>query len=243
MRGRSYVVHDPKGIVRTQNYLGRLENGQLIEPRLVRDLDTVSQRFPGRVRGYEDVRLVSISWRGRHVLSGSATVCDRHEENLPRIARLHFTRDGAIRRAEAQPSNQLAEKNWMPLSVGGAFVWIYSLDPTAILPGPLNECPFALEHVRGGAAIPWRGGYLCVAHEAIDEPDGRIYLHRFVKLDDKFRVTAVTRTWVFAKHGIEFCAGLAQKGRNLILSYGIDDCEAWTMTVSAKDVANMEWMK
>ena len=145
-------------------------------------------------------------------------------------------------RADVQPSNQTHEKNWMPLSVGGDLVWIYSLDPTAILPGPLLDCPLALDHLRGGAAMPFGDGYLCVTHEVIDEGEGRIYLHRFVRLDSKWSVAAVTRAWVFQHHGIEFCAGIVEDGGELVLSYGVGDREAWTLRVSAEEVVAMEWI-
>lgn len=239
MDGRSYAVHDPKHIVRTENYLGRLElDGTFDDPRLMRDFDT-SPRAPSQVVGYEDVRLVSVSG----LLAGSATVCDRSDRG-PRIARLYLSLKGDIVEAEVQPSNQRCEKNWMPLDVDGEFTWIYSLDPTAILSstGPLRRCPLALDHLRGGAAIPIRSGYLCVVHETIDEPDGRIYLHRFVKLDKKFHVVAVSPAWVFAGHGIEFCAGLAWKGKQLVLSYGVKDREAWIMKVDVEEVAAMKWI-
>ena len=241
MKGREYTVHDADGIVRTENYLGKLSrSGELTDARLMRDLDT-SPREASRIVGYEDVRLVSIDGADGPELTGSATVCDR-DASRRMIARLHLTRDGDVERADVQPSNQLHEKNWMPLSVDGELTWIYSLDPTAVLPGPLRESPFALEHLRGGAAIVFEDGYLCVTHEVIEANEGRIYLHRFVQLDEGFNVIGVSAAWVFSKPGIEFCCGLAQDEDSLILSYGIDDCEAWIARISLDEVEAMKWM-
>ncbi len=243
MSGRHYTVHDPKGVVRTENYLGRLlPNGDLVDPTPMLDL-CPSDRFPSQVVGYEDIRLVSIKSKKKSILTGSATVCDRDPEGRRLIARLHLSSDGDVTRSEVQPSNQLNEKNWMPLSVGGELTWIYSLDPTAILPGPLWESPLALDHLRGGAAIKFGDGYLCVVHEVIDSaPGGRIYLHRFVRLDNRFRVTGVSPSWVFAHHGVEFCAGLTREGSELVLSYGIEDREAWITRVAAEEVEAMKWI-
>ena len=237
LKGRKHTVFDPNGIYRTENYLGRLlPNGELVEPRLMRDLDPESQKRPVLDHvGYEDVRLVSVGGE----LAGSATV--RIGESC-RIVRLHLNAQGDVERADVQPSNQIHEKNWMPLSVNGAFTWIYSLDPTAILPGPLHQSSLALDHLRGGAAINFDGGYLCVTHEAIDFPDRRIYLHRFVRLNARFTVVAVSATWVFAQHGIEFCAGLEQDGEEIVLSYGIDDCAPWITRVDAEEIRTMEWI-
>lgn len=237
MSGRQYTVHDPDGVVRTENYLGELgQNGEFIAPTLMRDLDT-SPRQPSQIVGYEDVRLVSVEGK----LAGSATVCDRDAARRL-IARLEFDNDGNVTSAVVQPSNQQHEKNWMPLSVNGELTWIYSLDPTAILPGPLRACPLQLEHLRGGAAIEFDDGYLCVVHEVVETEEQRIYLHRFVRLDEKWNVTAVSPAWVFAHHGIEFCAGLVQNDEQLILSYGIDDREAWIMTVAVAEVEAMRWI-
>lgn len=241
MGGGKYTVHDPHGVVRSENYLGRLlPNGTFVDPTLMRDLDP-TPRQKSHILGYEDVRLASIKGRRGDVLTGSATVCDRDPERRL-IARLHFDAKGNVKRADVQPSNQLHEKNWMPLSVGGEFTWIYSLDPTAVLPGPLRPCPFALEHLRGGAVAPFKSGYLCVVHEVIDGPGGRIYLHRFVKLDGRFNVTAVSPAWVFAHHGIEFACGMARVGSKLVLAYGVEDREAWVVRVDVGEIKNMKWI-
>ena len=61
-------------------------------------------------------------------------------------------------------------------------------------------------------------------------------------LDKKFNVTAVSASWVFAHHGIEFCPGLAHRRGQIVLSYGIDDREAWVTRLDAKDVENMRWI-
>lgn len=237
-KGR-YSIDDADGVVRTENYLGRLlPDGSLTEaPTLMLDLDP-SPRQKSQIAGYEDIRLISIDGG----LTGSATVCDRDPDGRRLIARLHLDEHGNVKRADVQPSNQEHEKNWMPLAVDGKFTWIYSIDPTAILPGPLRSCPFALEHQRGGATIAFGNGYLCVTHEVIDTHEGRIYLHRFVRLDDKFNVTAVTPTWVFAHYGIEFCCGMAVDGDSLLLSYGVHDKEAWIAKIDVNEIEQMKWI-
>jgi hypothetical protein len=238
MSGRSYSIDDPDGVFRTENYLGRL-NPQTgaFTPRRMRDLDP-SPRAASRIVGYEDLRLVSLGDK----LAASATVCDR-DPNRRLIGRLHLNSDGDVENVVVQPSNQEHEKNWMPIAVDGILTWICSLDPTAVLPGPLWDCMFALEHVRGGAAIAFEKGYLCVVHEVVEADEGRIYLHRFVQLDSRFNVIAVSPAWVFAHYGIEFCAGIAREGKDRIaLSYGIRDREAWVVRVGIREIKTMKWM-
>lgn len=243
MSGRQYVVHDPNGVVRSKNYLGKLAaDGTFTDVRPMNDLDQ-SPRFRSHVRGYEDVRLVSLTKGKRPVLAASATVCDRDQDGRRLIARLTLDTAGNVKRADVQPSNQLCEKNWLPLSVDGELTYIYSLDPTAILPGPLYDCPFALDHLRGGAAVAFKRGYLCVMHEVIDLPEERVYLHRFVRLDGKFHVVAVSPAWTFAHYGIEFCAGMAIDKGDVVLSYGLSDREAWTVRVKTKDVEALAWIE
>ncbi len=243
MRGRHYTIHDPKRVVRTENYLGTLRaTGEFVKPRRMRDLDK-SPRVRSSIVGYEDVRLASVAGKGgARELVGSATVCDR-VANRRLIARLDLTPAGDVRRATVQPSNQPHEKNWMPMSIGGKHTWVYSLDPTAILPGPLRDCPLSLDHLRGGAATPLDDGYLCVTHEVVEADEGRVYLHRFVRLDARFFVTAVSRAWVFDHHGIEFCAGMVLDGPRLVLSYGVEDREAWVARVNLKEVLAMKWIE
>jgi tetratricopeptide (TPR) repeat protein len=237
--GRNYEIHDPDGIVRTENYLGELVGNKFVNPRLMRDLDT-SPRQPSQIVGYEDIRLVSIGG----VLAGSATVCDRDPARRL-IARLELTPEGDVASATVMTSQQQHEKNWMPIELDGKIAWIYSIAPTVVVPGPVRSCPFALEHLRGGAAIRLedRSGYLCVVHETIETDERRIYLHRFVELSEDFHVVAVSASWTFSHYGIEFCPGLLKDGDDLILTYGLDDQEVWVMRVPIAEVEEMRWME
>ena len=240
--GRSYSIDSPDGIVRTENYLGRLlRSGEFVAPKRMRDLDE-SPREPSKILGYEDVRLVSVEGPEGPELTASCTVCDRDAARRM-IAKLDLDRDGNVIRAHVQESRQQHEKNWMPIAINGSLAWIYSLDPTRVLPGPVHECPLQLDHLRGGAAISFNGGYLCVSHEAIDTNEGRIYLHRFVRLNATFTVVAVSPAWIFGLYGIEFCAGMVQDGDQIILSYGVKDQEAWIAEVDAKELDSLEWIK
>lgn len=242
MSGRSYSIDDPDKVVRTDNYLGRLRlSGEFTEPTLMRDLDP-APRQESKIVGYEDIRLVSVASKDGPELTASCTVCDRDAARRL-IAKLTLDPDGNITRADVQESQQRHEKNWMPVAVDGALRWVYSLDPTKIIPGPVLDCPLQLEHQRGGAAISFGDGYLCITHETIETNEGRIYLHRFVRLDAEFKVTGVTPSWMFEHYGVEFCAGLLHLDGELVISYGVKDREAWIARVDAKEVESMEWIE
>ena len=229
MTGRQYTIDDPDGIVRTQNYLGRLSpRGELLDASPMLDLDP-SPRQPSTILGYEDVRLVSVGGK----IEGSATVCDR-DASRRLIAHLHLNSEGNVQGTTLQPNFQIHEKNWMPFALGGEIAWIYAIDDTRVL---------KLDHLRGGAALVLNdGGLLCVTHEVVESNETRIYLHRFVRLDAKFDAVAVSPAWVFAHHGIEFCAGIVRDGGQYVLSYGVGDREAWILRVDVEEVEAMRWI-
>lgn len=231
VKGRKYGVNDPDGITRTENYLGRFRrDGRLTRMHKMRDLDR-SPRQPSKVVGYEDVRLASVDGQ----LFGSATV---HDRGGVQVAALRIE-SGNVVRAMVQRTERV-EKNWMPFERNGKAAWIYSLDSTVVLPaGTKRKCPFAIEHLRGGAVTEFDRGYLAVTHEVVDEVDGRIYLHRFVRLNAKLVVTAVSPAFIFAHYGIEFAAGLIVDGGKVVVSFGIEDKEAWIMRVDAKEIEAM----
>lgn len=247
IEGKRYIIDDPGGVVRTENYLGVLDlEGNFSEARLIHDLDP-GNRQPSLIVGYEDIRLAVIKDREKkdesRRLAMSATVCDRDPARR-QVARLKLTPDGDVGRAQVQPSRQWHEKNWMPIVVGDEkLAWIYSLDPTVVIGAKevSQPCPFDLGHLRGGAAIPFKDGWLVVAHEVIETDERRIYLHRFVSLDEEFRVLRVSSAWVFRGRGIEFCAGMAQVGDEVVMTYGVQDNEAWMTRVPVKEVVEMGW--
>ena len=231
VKGRKYGVNDPDGITRTENYLGRFRrDGRLTRMHKMRDLDR-SPRQPSKVVGYEDVRLASVDGQ----LFGSATV---HDRGGVQVAALRIE-SGNVVGATVQRTERV-EKNWMPFERNGKLAWVYSLDSTVVLPaGTKRKCPFAIGHLRGGAIAEFDRGYLAVTHEAVDEVDGRIYLHRFVQLNAKLVVTAVSPAFIFAHYGIEFAAGLIVDGGKVVVSFGIEDKEAWIMRVDVGEVERM----
>ena len=78
-------------------------------------------------------------------------------------------------------------------------------------------------------------GWLALIHEARVKDGKRLYWHRFVWFDESNRLRGVSRQCFFNKKGIEFAAGLAwhPDGQRLLISYGVDDREAWIATVEA----------
>ena len=86
--------------------------------------------------------------------------------------------------------------------------------------------------------IAFDGGWLALVHEAGLRDKQRHYRHRFVWFDEATRLRGVSRPFFFDKSGVEFAAGLAwhPDGKRLVVSYGVEDSEAWIATVDADDV-------
>lgn len=87
-------------------------------------------RFPSRLQGYEDCRLLRV---GGHWLA-SATVRDRNPLARCEIALLELD-DAAITAVTLlrSPIVALHEKNWMPFSVEDQLQFVYSCAPTIVI--------------------------------------------------------------------------------------------------------------
>jgi tetratricopeptide (TPR) repeat protein len=244
-----YVIDDPNGVIRTRNHLAPL-NAALETPGwfpvVAEEADMqqpLAPRFPFPVRGYEDCRL--LRWRGHWW--ATATVRDTTPEGLCEMALLRLDDNGKIREEVLLRGDWSSrhQKNWMPLVDGDDLLFVYSLDPTVILkydperrvaaPYRESEPAGACEHLRGGSQLlRTPAGWLGVCHEAAIPAGGpRTYLHRFFLLDSDLRLAGLSEPFRFTAEPIEFCAGLAldQNGQRLLLSFGVNDAQAFIGTV------------
>ena len=242
-----YTVHDEDGVVRTKNYLADLTADLRIAG--VREIDDSAARqdpplFP--VAGFEDCRLVH--HRGRWWLS--ATTRDQNDQGVCQIALLRL--DGTVVTAMHLLSDgvETHEKNWMPVADADDSVlrFVYKCFPTellrydndtgAVAPENVQEAPLIARDFSGGSqAIPIDDGHLCLIHErAIFEDGGRCYTHRWVWFDAEWRLTRLSLPFIFHDRGVEFAAGLAQRGDDLVISYGLWDREARLATVPLAEV-------
>ena len=233
-------------IIRTRNFLLDLDT-DFKTTRVVEIADkTGDERTNYPVHGFEDARL--FAWNGSWW--ATATVCDFTEEGRREIALLQLDDDGAVVRAEPLrgPWSVNAQKNWMPIVDGDAAKFIYAtslngdVGSTTIFDLTCAEDPEArprysiqppsgatYDHgrLRGGSqAVHVEGGWLFVVHDVAFPGSGRLYLHRFVFIDEKLQLVSMTDLFYFEKLGIEFCAGLALVDGKLVASYAVNDGSA-----------------
>ena len=227
-----YPTHDGSGVIRTQNYLLEMDSSWVpIERTPIVDATGLPRtNFP--VEGFEDCRLYPTA----EGFAASAVVRDLGDGRCEQ-AILTFDPRWRVTRIDVVRDYQhdRTQKNWMPV-VGSPGAVLYLCHPTLVLDtatpqGTVEVSCWApididLTELRGGSQlIPHRDGWLCLVHEVIWNP-GRIYLHRFVRLNAGFRIEAVSRPFFFQHKGIEFCAGLARDGDRLVASYGVNDASA-----------------
>ena len=244
----NYITAD--GVIRTRNFLLDLDDhlGTTRSVEMVDRTGDVRSAFP--VRGFEDARL--FAWKGRWC--ATATVRDFTDHGRPEIALLQVGDDGSITSAEALRGlwSLQAQKNWMPAvdaqrdalrfiyatsldgDVGSTVVFNVEETAASLYAGQLRYvvrppvgADYSHGRLRGGSqAIKVDGGWLCCVHDVAFPASGRIYVHRFVFFDDDLSLVSMTDPFYFEKLGIEFCAGLALVGDDLVASYSVNDASA-----------------
>ncbi|HEU5433711.1 MAG TPA: hypothetical protein VFU81_18730 [Thermomicrobiales bacterium] len=201
-------------------------------------------RFPTWARDYEDCRLIAVD--GEWFAVGATR--ERNPDAVSQAALLRFA-DNAFRdlRLLSDAADGRDERNWMPAATpDGALRFIYSCGPTvALQPDAATGVVEAIRHpapplarwFRGGSQLlPVDDGYLCVIHEGIDfEGPARTYLHRWVSFDAAFRIDRISPPFYFLYRGTEYCAGMARDGDHLLLSFGLDDREAFLARLPLAD--------
>lgn len=229
-----YDIFDEDRIVRTVNYLARLDHELRISSVTpIKDRSSGPPAYPSFVEGWEDLRLIKVGERWLAI----ANARDRNLEARAEVVLLELDGPSILSaRVLRGPEQGRHEKNWMPFLHGGRLHLVYSCGPTVVYEcdpatGKLQEivrrqAPAFAEALRGGSAgVRVTGGWLFAVHEAFDNGP-RAYLQRLILLDDDFRLAAASPPFRFGHAPIEMCIGLASVGKQLVMSYGESDASA-----------------
>lgn len=242
MQGVNYIIPpEDNGVIRTASVLIEYANDcRISDAHVLTDPDYPRTDFA--VDGLEDCRLYSR--RDRLCVSATVRNFAPFNDNC-RIGTAWI--DTAAHRycdLEVPPAPAAQhEKNWMP--VIGQQCWLYACNQggktwlvsrsgagwTRLSTGP---APFVAHAFRGGTQlVPFAGGYLCAIHEVTFADTHRTYEHRFIWFDDQLRIKKLSAPFYFRKkRSIEFAAGLAVVGDQIVLSFGCQDKEAWLARLS-----------
>ncbi len=225
-----YPTVDGSGIIRTRNYVVEMDaQWKPLRSSRIEDASGLPRNtFP--VEGFEDCRL----WADGDKFFASATVRDLGDGRCE-MAILSLDEAWRVTSVDVVRDyhHDQAQKNWMPI-VGQPGSFLYMCHPTIVVERVAGRTveksrdapPVFLGEQRGSSQVVQHdGGWLCITHEVMWRPE-RVYMHRFVKLDERFRVVAVSGPFYFLNVGIEFCAGLARDGDKLVASFGVSDASA-----------------
>jgi len=246
-----YVIPPADGdTIRTINVLATL-GADLIVLSQSAIPDPIYPKSGYPVHGFEDCRLNAV--HGELVVS--ATV------------RNWAGRDGTCRIATAtllpymgsmidatlldEPVSGRHEKNWMPIV--GTEVFLYSCweqgrtafasrNGSAWKIDRRGESPAIARGWRGGSQVVEAGDgrWLALVHEVAEYTGGRIYEHRFVLFGDSCDILGWSPAFAFREtRAIEFAAGLARRGDQLVATFGVRDAEAWMAEMSLAEVLAM----
>ena len=241
-----YTIHDEHGIVRTRNRLLTLdENLEVRGDIALSEVPAGPPLHRSRVSGCEDCRLIEVGGRWY----ATATVRDRNDVERCEIALVHLGNGdiSSIQVLDAGTGGR-HEKNWMPFVRDGGLHVLYSCDPLAVLrhdpaSGPLTTVssgplPPASGPLRGGSqGLPDEEGWIFAVHEVVGDP--RVYAHRLVRLDASLTLTAISPRFSFTGHRIEFCAGIAAVGDDVVLSFGVGDRSAHLVRVPRTELRRL----
>lgn len=247
-----YVIPPEDGErIRTINLLVSLDAslGVVSQPSSMQDPIYPKSGYP--VEGFEDCRLNAIdgelvvsatvrNWAGRDGTCRIATA-----KLLPCMANII---DPAM---IDEPHAGRHEKNWMPIV--GFRKWVYSCHESGYVATVeehggtwrverCGESPSIARGWRGGSQVidAGDGRWLGLVHEVADDSHGRIYEHRFVLFDDGASIVGWSPAFAFREtRAIEFAAGLARRGDQLVATFGVRDAEAWMAQMSLAEVLAM----
>ena len=228
------VLH-AEGVLHNINYVVSLgADLAATDVQAISDCSRGLRRHPSNIQGYEDCRLFELdgTWYA------TATVCDLSPVERREIALLRFDGSDVVEVTPLLgPHPERHEKNWMPFVHDGELLILYRCGPTIVLrcdpaTGVLervaeSDAPDFADELRGGSqGVPVPGGHLFVAHEVDRGGPLLRYLHRFVMLDEQLVLCAASDPFTFTSDRVEFCAGMARRDDELVLSFGVSDAAA-----------------
>lgn len=241
--GRYVMPAEDGDRIRTENILVRISGDAVASASVIDGPQYGTTPYP--VEGLEDCRLLYT----KTGIGVSATVRNAAPfDGRCRIAVADLDLEAGILsglRVIASEATQEHEKNWMPII--GRQQWLYAcwadgrvvtVDADDQVPGAFRmlgrwQSPAIAREFRGGSQlVPFDDGYLCVVHEVAFLDGRRAYEHRFVFLDAALRLAKVSPAFAFREtKAIEFAAGAAVMGDEVVVSFGVRDAEAWLVFV------------
>jgi predicted GH43/DUF377 family glycosyl hydrolase len=237
----------------TTNYTAKLNPDLSVD--YMHKVDTSKFDVPSRWEfiGLEDGRFVK--WDGKYYIIGVRRDTTPNGVGRMEYSGLDISPTGIKEISRSRipgpaPDNHYCEKNWMAIvDMPYHFIrWtnpiqVVKTDPVTmtceIVHQSQNKLDFSRE-IRGSShVIPFDDGRLFITHE-VDlwwDQAGRknsVYVHRFFFVDKDWNFKKISETFNFVNVKIEFCAGLAEYGDDILISFGVQDNAAFILRCPKK---------
>jgi len=247
----AYLHPEQDQALRTTNYICQLDENLSMISHGVVDTSELDVNPLWEFAGEEDCRLVQ--WDGVYYNIGVRRDTTTHGEGRMELSELNIDKEtGKIKevsrlRIPAPGANDsYCEKNWMPI-LDKPFHFVKWTSPTEVV-RTWPDKPARCEQVsldpgltppkdqRGGShVVRWGDTYIAITHEVdlfknyLGQKDG-IYRHRLVVWDEQFNLIGLSpEPFTFLEARIEFVAGAARYGEDLLISFGLQDNAAFVL--------------
>lgn len=242
-----YVHPEADKHLRTFNWFAELDDNLNIKWVTKIDFSRLDQPPMWDFVGLEDGRVIKV--KDRFYLCGVRRDTTPNGQGRMELSEIDVQENSVVevsRQRIPAPAGDISycEKNWAPVlgKEGFEFVkWHHPVDVVKYESGVTSQVAMHDSHFFFGAdlrgssqVIPFNDGYLSVVHEVylfkseLGSKNAR-YRHRFVHYDKDLRVVHVSKAFSFMDAEIEFCCGLAQKGEDLLISFGFQDNSAFIL--------------
>ena len=244
-----YMINNEDGSVsefdhpiKTRNFIDRRDGGweEILMP---------SENWPMEwdlVHGFEDSRL--FKWRGDFWTLSTVRQLNREgwcEQVLAPLVNENGRWRYGNNWKRILPEHRRNEKNWMPWVEGNDLRFVYRLGALIDTDGKFvvdHPQQWDVGNVSGGSQVVdiGEGRKLAIVHEAGQIPGQpkRYYRHRFALFREDKNLHALSHPFCFHAKEIEFAAGLGYlpDSKEIVISYGVRDCEARLAIMDADEV-------
>jgi hypothetical protein len=199
--------------------------------------------------GLEDARLMH--WNNRYYLCGVRRDTTTNGQGRMELSEIDIqfnsvTEVSRFRIPAPGPDSSYCEKNWMPV-LDQPYTFVKWCNPTEVVKVDVDAKTCVTTHLdettykhtshsfRGSSQVfLYKDHYWALIHESDLYNDylGRknaTYRHRFLKWDRTWNLVGASEKFSFMQGEIEFCAGAALHGNDLLITYGFQDNSAYLL--------------
>lgn len=249
--GPLQYIHPEDDIhLRTTNYVCTLTDGLELDEIHKVDTSKLDVEPIWDFTGLEDVRLVR--WNKKLYMCGVRRDTTTNGVGRMEMSEITIGKNGVkeisrVRLPAPKPDTSYCEKNWMPI-LDRPYHFVKWTNPTEVVKVDINKktcitvvldeskVKYLAADLRGGSqVIRWgKDQYLTLTHEVnlfkseVGKKDGA-YRHRFILWDNDWNLVTFSPRFSFLAGEIEFCAGAAIIGEDLIMSFGFQDNAAFLL--------------